>query len=299
MNGTIGETSVEGGYLNLSLHSNLEARIYVPPPFWEDRYRDSVREIDEYFSDNAGNSYVIYIWSAMGDISYDIEVTDITNQAYYEDFKDNVEVEFDPIIPVDYEELQAEYDSIEEEETNSRFFVSFLKELEKLKSLNEKSFDDINEDYAFRKMIYVNIVTLLEVYLGDVFKVTIADNQDYLKLAIEKVRELSSEKIPLKDFLQEQYTPLSYTEKVINNKILFHKLEKVNELYKAVFGISILDNSSKDIIDMVQIRHDFVHRNKSVKYNTISSGDISNAIEKVRNFLSDIDNKIYDKISKT
>jgi hypothetical protein len=291
---TFGGTAVEGGYLNISLHNTLVARIYVPPPFWEDKYRDSVNENDDYFSDDKGNTYSIQIWSAMGDISYSIEADDIVDKVYYKDFEKNVIVDFEEIIPEEFNHLEEEYEIFTEEE-KSRFYMSFINGLNINKELNKRNIDIVVQEEVYRRMIFINLITLVEVYFGDVFRLSIAKNPDYLKLAIEKVKELSSEKISLKDLLEKQYTPLSYTEQIISSKILFHKLEKVNELYKAIFGEKIIDENSTEVLSYIQIRHDLVHRNRTAK-DSITQTYIDMVIENLENYISNIDEKLYDKI---
>ena len=124
--------------------------------------------------------------------------------------------------------------------------MSFIEDIDINRNLNKITFENEKEDKTYRKMIFINLITLIEVYFGDIFRLSIAKKANYLELAIKKIKELSSEKIPLKELLEKEYTPLSYTEQVINSKILFHKLEKVNELYKAVFEEKIIDENSKE-----------------------------------------------------
>ncbi len=296
MENTLGDTAIDGGYLNLFLHGELIARIYVPPPFWEDKYRDSINENDDYFSDDAGNTYSIHILSAMGDISYSIEVDDIVDKKYYEDFEKNLHVEFEPIIPEEYIAIEDEYKDFEDNE-KTKFYLAFIEDISITKNLNEIIINDEQQNKAYRKMIFINLITLIEVYFGDIFKLSLAKNPIFLALAIEKIKELSTAKIPLKELLDKKYTPLSYAEQIINSKILFHKLEKVNELYKAVFKEKIIDENSQEILQYIQIRHDLVHRNKTSLIEDFTKEYIDMVINNIEQYITLIDKRLYIRIS--
>lgn len=114
---TIGDTAVDGGYLNIMYKNEQISHIFVPPPFWADKYADSIHESDDIFNDQYGNSYSIYIWSAMGDISYNISKDDINDYTGYLDFLANATIEFE----------HNTYDEIEEtdltEDTTYYFYV--------------------------------------------------------------------------------------------------------------------------------------------------------------------------------
>ena len=113
------------------------------------------------------------------------------------------------------------------------------------------------------KMKYSYVVTLMEAFLGDMTKDLIISNDKYLINALTKIEEIKEIKISLYEI---------YNDKdLVNKKVLgvlsgyiYHNIGKVLRILRLVLGEDIPDNVKVlvgDIIEVIKIRHDIVHRN--------------------------------------
>jgi len=91
---TLSYTATNGGYLKITQNDKELAQIYVPPPFFKDKYSDTINESYDDFNDFSGNFYSIYIWSALGDITYSIKLEDKKNEKGYYDFLTDLNIEY-------------------------------------------------------------------------------------------------------------------------------------------------------------------------------------------------------------
>ena len=162
-----------------------------------------------------------------------------------------------------------------------------------LSSINELNLITKN-DYSL-KLLYANVITLMESYLMEAFVSTIKKKKDLI-IKVVKSKLFNKHKVTL----ETAYTN-NIEQYIISNvkQIIFHKLYEVFILYKDVLGINFKQNG--EIIESIKIRHDIVHRNgKDLMDNTVpvTPNDLDKLIENMNTFLREIDLELYDKYYK-
>ncbi|MCT4578477.1 hypothetical protein [Donghicola sp.] len=117
-------------------------------------------------------------------------------------------------------------------------------------------------DELLNRMLFTQIIGVMEAYFSDVISNTIKSNKIYLKLFIQKDRELCKEKLSLTEVFDDP----DIINKKINQRIeaiSFHNIEHVDTIFKHLFEEKLLQKSgnTKELKHAIQLRHDCVHRN--------------------------------------
>ena len=150
------------------------------------------------------------------------------------------------------------------------------------------------------RMLYVNVITVLETYLSDAFINTIATESELMRRFIETTPEFQAEKVPL----SEVFKAVEGVERKARSYLIdvaWHNLERVKPLYKATLGIKFLPDSG-DIFRAILTRHDIVHRNgktKDGKEIIISPKEVADLICAVKKFVQHIDAQLAEVKSDT
>ncbi|MDY4370126.1 hypothetical protein SNR26_20700 [Pectobacterium brasiliense] len=82
--------SVSGGYLVITIDGEEIATVGVPSPAFEDRYRDSLVENDDEFTDEEGNTYSISVYSSNVGVEWVVTVDSEDTDS----IKDRLHVEY-------------------------------------------------------------------------------------------------------------------------------------------------------------------------------------------------------------
>lgn len=164
-----------------------------------------------------------------------------------------------------------------------------------VKLLNVKIWDrKLNN--AFRKMIYANIITLMETYLSDTFIKILFSIPELQRKFIESNPRFQKEKIEISNI----YLWYTNIEKNIKDELIditYHNVWKVQNMYNDVLEIVFPENLNK-VQEIVQIRHDIVHRGgktKDGKNINVSIPDIKKAVECVNKFIIFIEEQYTEK----
>ncbi|WP_413503151.1 hypothetical protein [Serratia proteamaculans] len=113
------------------------------------------------------------------------------------------------------------------------------------------------------KMKFAYIVTLMESCLGDILIGTVLSDEYYLVNAMKKVTELSSTRLTLLE-IHNSSDVVNKTVLMNLARIVYHKIDKVIDLYKNVLGEvtpKAIQEKKENIKNIVILRHDIVHRN--------------------------------------
>jgi len=287
MSNTLAVTAVDGGYLIIKLHNKEIVKIYVPPPHWEDKYRDSINSTEDYFADDVGNGYDIQINSAMGDIFYEIEISHTEDQDACNDFANNVEVIFEPIIPEEYsyEQIETAYEKRQrwtrELIENNLFEVSIIINVSSLETLMKDLFIS-NHNYWFSNYDSLktneNILSILKnynlnkYYLQNLWKKLGSNQTLKVNLLFDLFIDNINGNISIK--INEIFNRLTENELRKNEKIdlLFDTVKKnlqnisfqkrkgegsFNWLFKKIFDIDIAKFLDQEKIENISIRKHF------------------------------------------
>jgi len=203
---------------------------------------------------------------------------------------DELNKESDKWYPKDDFDLDEDYKYIPEDPKQI-----FDKHIDQIQELLKQNIDNKLEN-TFFKMIFVSIITGMEVYLKDTFTNNIFGNDEFIENFLEKSININKNKYTLKeingytDFVQEK------TKEYLHN-IIWHKLQLVYNLYNEAFDVRIPLN--KELFDAVTKRHIIVHRNgldENNKELTMSKEVIENLIKKVSDFVNNIESDFINNI---
>lgn len=157
-------------------------------------------------------------------------------------------------------------------------------------------------------MLYASVITAMETYLSDVFINAVITNQAYLRKFVETYPKFKKSdngtsdnvmKFPLSKIF-EYYDDINETVIKEILAIIYHNLRTVSPMFKDTFDVKFPGNLGA-IYKAILIRHDIVHRNgrtkidektKIAKVHKIEKKDVLDLIEKVKDFISTIDNQM-------
>ena len=133
----------------------------------------------------------------------------------------------------------------------------FDNHIDQIKQLLKQNIDNKLEN-TFFKMIFVSVITGMEVYLKDTFLTKLFENKKHIDEFINKNKEINKKKYTLWD-VNKHFDFVEEEIKKFLSSIMWHKLKLVHNLYNEAFGIKIPLN--KELLDAVDSRHIIVHRN--------------------------------------
>lgn len=168
--------------------------------------------------------------------------------------------------------------------TQSPYFEQFQAGLAKI----GESLD--NADKFHLNLYFSSMIAMMEKYLFDVYVDEIEGNDDaFYKMSLtDKYKNTS---YPLAQILKGDIR-----KTVINTvkNLIWHRLNDIDYLYKNTFDIKF--NVSKELRDIILIRHHIVHRNGfdiDGGAVNINAETLIKAIAVVSGFIFDIDKKYY------
>lgn len=170
----------------------------------------------------------------------------------------------------------------------------FIESKNKLKSLLETKVDnDLQQD--FLRLIYINMITILETYLAETFINTILRDNFILRKFVEGNEDFKKQKLCLNEIF-EKYESIEEKVKEELLSIIWHDLAKVKSFYKYSLDIEFIKDL-KEIFRAINKRHDFVHRNGKTKKGEeiiISKQEIEELIDQISKLIEDINKQILE-----
>lgn len=177
---------------------------------------------------------------------------------------------------------------------STKFYDNFCSSLLELRTLSGQGYNQ-----TIQRMIYSNVITVMEVYLSDTMKTNVVNREATKRQFVRKSAALDREKnISLNNIYEEM-------EK-IDGKIIkeidetsFHNMNAVPVLFKNVLDCTFQEDKIGILKDKVAIRHDIIHRNGKDVNGTpieITGNDIVELIDLVMCVITDIDEQVVEKI---
>lgn len=167
--------------------------------------------------------------------------------------KNGVEVEYDVDI---VQESEDDWNDSWEYAKPSTFeeFNATMQELQDMLKSNLAS-----SSFTFLKMVDAFAVTAMEAYLSGTLINHVKQNEEYLQNAAQKITDLKEEKMSLYEVIKN---PNEAKNKVLAKlfEFMYHNIPKIKGIYESVFNIKI-DYPLKDLMKIVERRHNIVHRN--------------------------------------
>lgn len=183
-------------------------------------------------------------------------------------------------------------------ESNTQFFDTFCKQMEKNKKLFANEILSGELAITLDKLLFSNIITCLETYLSDALINTIKSNQLFFKNFVKNFEEYKKQHFTL----NEIYEKLEKLETIVKDdlfSLMYHNLPKIKKIYKITFDIDFPNNLG-DIMRKISVRHDLVHRNGKNKDDEeiiITKDELNETYNLVFNFVKEIDDKLNAKIT--
>ncbi|WP_141233173.1 hypothetical protein [Pseudomonas sp. Irchel 3E19] len=169
-------------------------------------------------------------------------------------------------------------------------FTENLKALKIMVNQRANPFDD----KTIHKMVYAHAVTLLEAMIGDVIKSAILTFPHLMNIFVENLSEDKGLKYTVKEIAE-----LGLNGIVINilNSLSYHNPIVVKKYVNLVTGRVLPDTHMANIKKVVEMRHDFIHRNgKTImgEYHNIDTPMVIESIGVIEQFAADV----FDTLSK-
>lgn len=140
------------------------------------------------------------------------------------------------------------------------------------------------------KMLFVNVITVLETFLADAFIGTVLKDKELLRDFVRLNPDFADRKFTLNEIF-ERVDNIEKDVKTYLLELMWHNLAKVQHMYQSVLHIDF-DGDMKLLYRGVAKRHDIVHRNgktKSGEELTISREELITLMDKVNSFAESID----------
>ncbi|MBE4724211.1 hypothetical protein ACKEPL_07545 [Acinetobacter baumannii] len=190
-----------------------------------------------------------------------------------------------------YDESESELNWIIGTSTHYETFRQQLNDAEDLNKAIEESSPLKN---AQNIMIYAHIVAAIEGFIGSTFIHYVLTHDKLLKKFLKVNKDFKDVKISLTAYTKNTDPLRAYVEDYLD-KFIFHRIDKVNPIFKGVLGF---DFKNKDwLFKAVAIRHDCVHRagfKKDKSRVIITEEDISELIANAQ----ELGVNIYDQIQR-
>jgi glutaredoxin/DNA-directed RNA polymerase subunit RPC12/RpoP len=184
--------------------------------------------------------------------------------------------------------------------SNTEYFQTFIEGIKNIQRLIKLEPSHHEQRQILNRLLYANIVTLMETFLSDAFVNIVLNNQAYTRKLVETTPKFIDGKFSKSNIFALMENLEKEVTEYLLNEVTYHNIWIVEKMYRSVLNIRFqFDLVSIDKI--VRCRHDIVHRNgKTVdgKPVVISSEDVKNAIEIIRDFVSGVEKQLPQKIVK-
>lgn len=276
--------------------SQLDAneQIELMENWFRENYEDPAQSTP-YSSDEGG---YVYIWGGPFD-AYDelySHFSDVVDEQLIQHLADELSAECEEWAPaqskIDYEsELIQDIASISQYCQN---FSGAISDVEALLDLATAS----PQQTVLLRLIYANVITALETYLGDAFVNNVMAKPELLRKFVETTPEFKNSKISLSEIFKEHDDIQSKVENHLAG-IVWHRLRIVSSMYKDTLNVEF-PRDIGDIYKAIKLRHDIVHRNGKNKDGheiLIMSDDVRALIEKVESLVTHIDSALAENLN--
>lgn len=142
------------------------------------------------------------------------------------------------------------------------------------------------------RLLYVNAITCLEVYLCDTVLRKVLGDEGHKKRLVEALPEFAEANMRVSDI----YKRLQNLDKELRGRLLsmlWHNLERVKRLYERVFEIEWPEASR--LSEAIRNRHDIVHRNGKTKEGEevlLDKDKVEQLLTLIREFIHSIEERL-------
>jgi hypothetical protein len=115
------------------------------------------------------------------------------------------------------------------------------------------------DEVVLYPLLFVNIITALETYLGDVFAALLFSRRDFFERFVHNNGRFQAQEIRLNQLFKRLATIDTEVKTVVSNNT-WHNLIEAAKWYKQAFGVKLPEPTAV-IRAAIPQRHDIVHRN--------------------------------------
>ena len=250
------------------------------PNYWADKASDSHGEnYSEVECEKCGKEFTISINVGWSD-SY-IDIDDVDDES----------MSFDIIDSYNYLDDYA-LEQIDAIVQSGNYIIQFGNEINNLKKLNELSIVDENIQETLRRQVYSGAITCLEDYLSTRLIQLVLNDENHFKRFVMTFDPIKKRSFELST-IYEQFDKLRDIVKHELTNVIYHKLYNVRSMYVDTLQIKFPEIS--DLMQIIMIRHDMVHRNgrnKNGEKIEVSIEAVAKVIDKVEVFVNQIETEI-------
>jgi len=265
---------------NCSLQVDSE-EIFVPSPnFSAERSSDSVN-IEEGFAicESCGQEYEIEVGVSFSDgwINIDGLPEDTDLEIIYNTYESEMD---------DYE-----FDAIS---SNTEYYSTFSESMVLYRRLEKIGTEDISLKTLVFRQVIVGAVTSLETYLCDALATTVIGNNTYLQRFIENNKDFKEKMVSISDVFSIHANIANIARDALL-EIIYHNIPKVAKIYDAALGIKF--QSFGNVMKVVKMRHDLVHRNGKDKVGLpveLNQAIVDDALAHIDNFVNSVDEQLRE-----
>lgn len=177
-------------------------------------------------------------------------------------------------------------------EPDPEYYSSFIESIEQIKEIIDTKFDPKIQNFLL-KLLYANIITVLETFLSEAFITVLFSNDCFIKQFVEKNDDFRKRKIPLSD-LYKEYNKINITIQTYLSNLIWHNIYKIKCLYECTFDLTFSEEITS-ICKAITLRHDLIHRggkNKKGEVINITINELESLIEDILNFVKDLHSKL-------
>lgn len=244
-------------------------------------YQHNCINCDELFNIELHNSYNGGYGQIESDSDNGIDINDIEIEEHFPEY--------------DYNDFYDDYDY----NTEVGYYEDFKREIVEIYSILEDSKNlNLIHINSLHKMLYAHTITIMETYLSDTLIQKILSSEEIKRKFIEKYKGYKSKTISFQNIFS-QLEKLEKTIKTDLQNLIYHDLGKIKPIYEATLDIKFGKDETSEIMQCVNKRHHIVHRNGKDKDNNpiqINIEDVEDVLEKVYNFISNIEKQISPSI---
>ena len=141
------------------------------------------------------------------------------------------------------------------------YHANFLYGIDDVRKLAKAGVDSETAPCLFR-LLYINVITVLETFLSDAFTNILLSDADLRRKLIENTPEFRKQKLSVSDIFKA-VDDVDKTVKEYLSRIVWHNLARVSRMYRDVLNVQFPELAP--MYRAIKMRHDLVHRNGKTK----------------------------------
>lgn len=125
------------------------------------------------------------------------------------------------------------------------------------------------------RLLYVNVITILETYLSDKFISSVNADEKLLRKFVETTPEFKSHRLSLSEVFSARENIKQSAQRHLLD-VVWHRLDKVEPMFRDTLEI-VFPSDVRELHRAIIVRHDCIHRNgktKDGKEQVLNEGDI-------------------------